>query len=324
MHRISCFRAAAFAVALCATAAGADEISVTAVPVALDPQDPTHTEVGPLQFRGGLRLTSDNPAFGGISGLRVNADGTRLLAITDRASWFQTKLLYRDGILVGLAASDLAPVRDAAERPLVPPRSDAESLVRVPGGLLAGYERAHRIVHYEVDAEGRPLPSGAAMIKTPPELQDAPINGGLEAMTVLADGHLLALTEELEVGDGFAGWIVAGDSFAPVTYVAAAGFNPTDATTLPNGDVLVLERRFTLFSRAARIVRIRAVDIVPGARLEGTEVARIAPPLQTDNFEAIDAIADPAGGVRLFLASDDNFGPLQRTLLLQFWMPTEP
>ena len=170
-----------------------------------------------------------------------------------------------------------------------------------PGAGALGYERAHRLVHYEVDAEGRPLPNGAYMLKTPPQLQNAPNNGGLEAMTVLADGRLLAITEELETGDGLAGWIIAGDTFEPLSYVAMAGFNPTDATTLPNGDVLVLERRFTLFERVGRIVRIRAADIRPGARLMGAEVARIAPPLQTDNFEGIDAVPDPQGGIRLFL-----------------------
>lgn len=316
-------RAVGLAVVLCASLAAAEEITLVALPVALNPQDPERTAVGELEYRGGLRLVSGNAAFGGISGLRISADGTQLLAITDRAAWLHSQLVYRDGFLVGMANADISPIRDAAGRPLVPPRSDAESFVRVPGGLIAGYERAHRLVHYEVDAEGRPLPNGAYMLKAPPELLNAPLNGGLEAMTVLADGRLLAITEELETGDGFAGWIIAGDTFEPLSYVAMAGFNPTDATTLPNGDVLVLERRFTLFERAGRIVRIRAADIRPGARLMGAEVARIAPPLQTDNFEGIDAVPDPQGGIRLFLASDDNFGALQRTLLLHFWMPAD-
>lgn len=323
MFRSFAHAAAVVVSAVYASAALAEEIIVTAIPVALDPNAPERTKVGPLEYRGGLRLASGNAAFGGISGLRLSADGASLLAITDRASWFQSRLVYREGILTGVEHADLAPIRDAAGRPLMPPRADAESLVRVPGGLIAGYERAHRMVHYDVDAEGRPLPDGAYMIKTPPALQDAPINAGLEALTVLANGHLLAISEGLDVGDAFAAWIIAGDVFDELSYVPGAGFNPTDATTLPNGDVLVLERRFTLFERVGRIVRVRAADIVPGARLVGTELARIAPPLQTDNFEAIDAIADPAGGIRLFLASDDNFGALQRTLLLQFWMPAD-
>jgi hypothetical protein len=311
----------AAALALCSSGARAAEISVIAIPVALDPNNPERTSVGPLQYRGGLRLVSSDIAFGGLSGIRLSADGTRLLAISDRAMWFQTGLRYEQGVLVGLEHADLMPIRDAAGRPLIPPRSDAESFVRVPGGLIAGYERAHRLVHYNVDANGAPSPNGAYMLPSPPELQRAPLNGGLESLTVLADGRLLAITEALDVGDGFAGWIIAGDAWEPLRYVAAPGFNPTDATTLPNGDVLVLERRFTLFERAARILRIRAADIQPGARLVGTELARIAAPLQIDNFEGIDAIADPAGGIRLFLVSDDNFGVLQRTLLLQFWMP---
>ena len=71
----------------------------------------------------------------------------------------------------------------------------------------------------------------------------------------------------------------------------------------------------------ARIVRVRGADIRDGARLEGEEIARLLPPMQVDNFEAIDAVPAPQGGVRIFVLSDDNFGAFQRTLLLQFWMP---
>ena len=47
------------------------------------------------------------------------------------------------------------------------------------------------------------------------------------------------------------------------------------------------------------------------------EIARLAPPLTVDNMEAL-AIRREGGRTFIYLASDDNFSPLQRTLLMKF------
>jgi len=39
---------------------------------------------------------------------------------------------------------------------------------------------------------------------------------------------------------------------------------------------------------------------------------------EVDNMEGIDAHVTPEGGTVLTVVSDDNFSPIQRTLLLQF------
>jgi hypothetical protein len=44
--------------------------------------------------------------------------------------------------------------------------------------------------------------------------------------------------------------------------------------------------------------------------LEGT--------LSVDNMEAIDAIRSPDGKTLIYVASDDNYSPLQTTLLMMF------
>ena len=58
--------------------------------------------------------------------------------------------------------------------------------------------------------------------------------------------------------------------------------------------------------------------LVPGALLEGTEIARISLPLTVDNFEGLGLRRDRDGRLLVYLISDDNFNPLQRTLLLMF------
>jgi len=47
-------------------------------------------------------------------------------------------------------------------------------------------------------------------------------------------------------------------------------------------------------------------------------LAELRQPLTVDNFEAVDAIRGPAGETLIYLLSDDNFSPLQRSLLLLF------
>ena len=69
---------------------------------------------------------------------------------------------------------------------------------------------------------------------------------------------------------------------------------------------------------AARLARIAGGAIVPGAVLEGVEIARLSLPLTVDNFEGLAVRRDAAGGLLVYLVSDDNFNPLQRTLLLMF------
>jgi hypothetical protein len=57
--------------------------------------------------------------------------------------------------------------------------------------------------------------------------------------------------------------------------------------------------------------------IAPGAVLVGQEIARLAPPLSLDNMEGL-AITEEAGQTMVWLISDDNFSPLERTLLMKF------
>ncbi len=58
--------------------------------------------------------------------------------------------------------------------------------------------------------------------------------------------------------------------------------------------------------------------MIEGARLKGEELGRFAPPYPIDNMEGIAAWRTPEGATRILLLSDDNFNPLQRTLLLLF------
>jgi YD repeat-containing protein len=295
------------------------DLTCTAVP--LDPGDPERQSVGRLTWRGGLEIASDHPGFGGLSGLLVSADGSRLVAVSDTGRWWTAGLSYdAAGRLVGLADARTAELRDTRGEAVAEKTwQDAEDLAELDdGSILVSFEREHRIWRYAAD--GGPLSAVPSAWPTPPSLRDAPKNSGLEALTALDGGAVLALTEDHENGAGKIGYLWRDGAWSSLAYQPAPGFKPTAASRLPgSGDVLVLERSLSLIGGfQARLTRVPAGDVRPGAALRGEELARLSAPLTVDNFEALAARRGPDGEVLIYLLSDDNFGLFQRTLLLMF------
>ena len=72
-----------------------------------------------------------------------------------------------------------------------------------------------------------------------------------------------------------------------------------------------------------RIVLVQTGALPLGGVVEGREIARLQPPMATENYEGIDTRPLPGGGVAVYLVSDNNFKPvIQRTLLTMFeWRP---
>ena len=307
------------AVALASSAAFGASIPLSVRQIALDPEDRSRQSVGELEFLGGLDLRSDEPAFGGLSGLSVTADG-RLAAVSDRGRWFTARIVRNDaGRLVGLAGGELGPLMDPDGRPVEDAWRDAESLERLPGGdWLVSFEGEHRVWRYPAEAgglQGRPVPFPA-----PKAIARAPANGGLEALTPLPDGRILMLAQGLKRDDGArAGWLVGDGGIEALGYRTAPKFLPTDAATLPGGDVLVLSRHFSVIGGVrARLERVSASAIRPGATLQGALVARFERPLTVDNFEGVAVVQEEDGATLVYVLSDDNFNFFQRTLLLLF------
>ena len=313
-------RLAAFLLLLLASVpAAAFEPSATAVP--LNPEDPAQQSVGRLRYLGGVELRSVERDFGGLSGLVV--EGDRLRAVSDRGLWFAARIVRDEaGILAGLTDASLAPLLDFQGQPVPPggPLGDAEALTQAPdGSYVVGFERQHRLWRY---AGPEPQASPAQRVAAPRQVFMLPANGGFETVAALPDGRLLLIAERLRdpAGDCVA-WLLDARGAARLAYARSGEFDPTDAATLPNGDVLVLERRFTglIGGFAARLTRLRAGDLKPGARLEPQEVARLERPLTLDNFEGLAVSRAPDGGTLVWLLTDNNFNTLlQRTLLLQF------
>ncbi|MDP6342320.1 MAG: esterase-like activity of phytase family protein [Alphaproteobacteria bacterium] len=308
----------------CASRVAAGPPAVRAEAISLNSEDPNQRRLGRLHYLAGVELDSDDPRFGGLSGLSLAADGRRLVAITDLGNWLRAELQFDgDGRLTGLAGVALGRLKGENGAPL-PEKGgkrerDAEAVERLArGGYLVSFERRHRVLRYPgVDLAGRPVP-----FAIPPDIDGAPRNGGVEAMTPLPDGRILLLSEDFrDAGGNLIGWLYSADGnfLGRLSLTATGIFRPTDLAALPNGDVLLLERRYTVAGGAgARLSRLAADQIRPGGRLDGEELAVLAPPLAVDNFEGLAVVPAPRGGWLIYLLSDDNFNPLQRTLLLQF------
>lgn len=311
-----------------APARAADAIALKAWPIALDPDHPEHAAVGRLVFRGGLVLQSDDARFGGWSDLHVSADGTEITALSDNGFWLTAKLGYDHGRLATAGDGRLGPLIDTTGTRVRNAQADSEGLAARPdGAFYVSFERHHRIWLYP--PADPPFSASPRAIPTPVRLATAPRNGGIEALGWLSGGQLLALVEDLRDRGENVGWVGddKGAAWQELHYrTAGADYRPTGIAELPPGapdagDVLVLERKFTIFSgRAARIVRVARADIRSGAHLDGEELAHLEQPLALDNFEGIAAVSGPNGSARLYVISDDNYTFLQRTLLYMFEM----
>jgi hypothetical protein len=103
------------------------------------------------------------------------------------------------------------------------------------------------------------------------------------------------------------------------SYRPPAGFKPTDIAELPDGRLLVLNRRFTVVDGFRVVLTlVEPGQIAAGRTVQGRALARFAPPLLSDNFEGIAMVREANGGVGFWIVSDDNQSRLQQSLLLKF------
>ena len=149
-------------------------------------------------------------------------------------------------------------------------------------------------------------------------------NKGFEAVTVLQGGPhkgaTIAFSERyLDADRNHTGWLWLQGEPQRLGLRDIGEFDITDAKSLVDGALLVLERRYTMLGGvSARLMRIAHKALTPGAVLQGEMVAEFTPPLKVDNMEGLAVITEPGGGTLLYLMSDDNRSALQRTLLMLF------
>ena len=152
-----------------------------------------------------------------------------------------------------------------------------------------------------------------------------PFNKGLEALVFVPKGlplagTLIAISERgLDAKGNLIGFLVGGPKPGQFSVRRTDNFDVSDAVLLPSGELLLLERKFSLFNGVGiRIRRIALASLAPGAVIDGPSIFDADLGDEIDNMEGIDAHVTPEGDTVLTMVSDDNFSMIQRTLLLQF------
>jgi hypothetical protein len=271
---------------------------------------------GPLRLLGAWSLTSTDPDFGGISALLALGDA-RLVALSDAGGVFR---FTADG--TPRVAMQLSQIPRGCGLRGLKKFQDSEAMAADPatGAVWIALERRDELCR----TDGALAATSAT--QRPPAMAPWPNTGGAEAMVRLADGRFLVFAERdadstnpvtpVLVFDGDPA--MPGTAVTRRAYRAPAGYRPADAAQLPDGRILVLNRRFALpFRFSARLVAIDPGALDGDAVLRGAIVARFGPPALAENFEAL-AAERTAQGTILWIAADNNFLGLQRTLLLKY------
>ena len=299
-------------------------IKSSSLPFKID--EPAAKAIGPLRWRGGIEMTAKDRHFGGWSDLHVSPDGRSLTSISDEGAWLTATIeLDEQGNLKGLGNARLGQLLGLDGKFIqTKPEADSEAMAQLAdGSWLVAFERNHRIWHYPT------LTSIPVPVAGPADIGRQPENGGIEAMTVLADGRVITISEEYSERPGWnVGWIgqpqpgsKPGERYqwSKFSYATIADFHPTAIVRLPDGSFATLERAFDMVRGVRiRVMRFPAEKLVAGGSVKAEELARLASPYAVDNLEGLSATVGARGETLLWLISDDNFNPLQRNMLLQF------
>jgi hypothetical protein len=167
-------------------------------------------------------------------------------------------------------------------------------------------------------------------VPVPPAFRTLPHNASIECLVMAPKagplgGTLIAVSERgLDANGNIQAFLVGGATRGTFSLKRSDDFDVSDCAVAPGGKLLVLERRFSWTSGIA--MRIRSVPLTaikPNATVDGAEVVMADMGYQIDNMEGLSVHRAPDGALVLTLISDDNFSPLQRTVLLQFTLVGE-
>lgn len=324
-------RRAALLAALLVTPASAEQATINAVQLTRFQNVEIGEATQGLIFEGGLQLSSATDTFGGLSAIGFTGPNGKLVMVSDRGNFVTGQLIADErGVPLSLVGVDIAPIQNSKGADL--PRAfarDAEALTIIerPDGrsvVRVGFENLTRVADFHLEND---VPVGAASeVVIPDWLTATRTNESLEAVCLAPPaspvaGSTLLLTEGVITGDGaHSAYLLGKSDKGPLSYRSGDSTNPTDCAFLPNGDLLVLERGVSLVNFSARLTRIKAGDVRPGAEMIG-QVLFEGVGGDLDNMEGLAVRQTPSGQLRIVLVSDDNFNDWERTLLLEFSLP---
>lgn len=305
-------------------------ITIEAKPLPLFDVSPlSATSLGRLDYMGGLALQSSEKRFGGFSGLAFDHATRALWAISDHGWWLRAELISENGKPTRLIKAEMAPIIGPEGKPLGRSRRfDSESLAIHDGTAWVSIERMHEILRFDFSRDG--MKARGQIVPMPRDVKTLPSNQSLEALCYAAHGpargSLIAIAERGRKGEDVPtrGWIIQGAQKGSFEVTRRDEFDVTDCAFTPQGDLIILERRFSWFSGLS--MRLRRIDprlIKPKALLDGEILMQAGAGSVADNMEGLSIGKNEKGETILTLISDDNFSMMQQTVLLQFRLRPE-
>jgi len=300
-------------------------VEVESRPIASFAIGSNETRFGALEFIGGFEMRAANPAFGQLSALRFLSPGSAFIGVADHGYWFSGKI-GRDaqGVPTGIADFRMQRMVDARGRVVTDKHlSDAEGLDVSDGIVTVAFEREARLCEFALNPRNMAGPLRCLDIVIP--RHELRYNRGLEMVArspvdgQLAGARILVSERSIDKnGDLFAA-IIEGPQKGVFKVRRSSDFDVTDGAFLPDGDLVLLERRFSLVTGIGmRLRRIAGGAIRPGALVDGEVLMQADLAHRIDNMEGLGAWRREDGATILSLVSDDNQSFLQKTLYLEF------
>ncbi len=301
------------------------DVEITAKPITNFLPGSEQKIFGKLEFIGGLEFTSDNAHVGALSGLALIENRSKIVAVTDTGFWFTAKIKRGpNGKPLGFDNAKMAPLLDKNGKPYKHKwNADAESIIIDGDYALISFERDNRVSKYKLDLEN--FSSTPENVKLNLDVSLLRPNKGLETilkspLSSRQQGAIIIISERsFAAKKRIKAAILSGPDKGQFTVKRKGKFDITDGDFLPNGDLVLLERRFNLADGLGiRLRRIKAGKIKPGATLKGKSLLKVDVSHQVDNMEGLSITTNDRGEIFFSLISDDNHSLLQRNLYLEF------
>ncbi|WP_027167510.1 esterase-like activity of phytase family protein [Mesorhizobium sp. WSM3224] len=311
--------------AIAGQSAPVETVEISARPISQFHVGHDDTRFGPLEFVGGLEMTSPARDFGALSGFRFLKPGSDFIGVADTGFWFFGTIVHdADKRPSGIENFRMQQMVDASGRPIDRKwEVDAEGLAVKDGVATVGFERDQRVAQFKIDPDNMKAPVRQLDYLIP--AQELRQNRGFETVTHAnpygqhAGGLVVVSERSLDKAGNVYAAIIEGPHKGVFTVKRGGDFDITDGAFLPGGDLLLLERSFSIGRGVKmRLRRIYGEIIEKGAVADGPVLMEADMGYQIDNMEGLDVWTRDDGALMVSLISDDNHSILQRNLYLEF------
>lgn len=302
-----------------------EHLAIRSWPIASFKVGSDEKRFGSLEFVGGLEMASRDRDFGALSSFRFLEPGGRFLGVADTGFWFFGRI-ERDaqGLPSGIADFTMQQMVDARGDIIGDKgETDAEGVAVRGDTVTASFERSHRVSEYGLTPDDMTAQIRDLDFLVPShELRQ---NRGFETVAIsdpagpLGGARVVVAEKSLDKAGNIFAAVLEGPRKGVFTVVRKGEFDITDGAFLPGGDLLLLERSYSIGRGVGmRLRRIAGDSIRKGAVVDGPVLFTADMAYQIDNMEGMDVWQRVDGATMISMISDDNHSILQRNLYLEF------